>query len=173
MSVYRETDPRILADIGAHLGLATALLDQFVAIPNRMVVAKREQLRELEHEARTAWESMWDQLGQARDLVRALGRDVEPYDLARTAAGDIWLDAARVDIDAAYGSRTTYRWRTAPVGPAQTAIAALRDAVPEVVISEPPPQNLQLQPFRKRVEKYGPLAVVTALVGWVIWQFLA
>ena len=174
--IYREVDPRLLADIGAHLGIATALLDQFVAIPTRMSAAKREELRALEHEARTAWESLWDQLGQARELVRTLGRDVSAYDAARRSAGDIWLDAARVDIighgSTGYGNRITYTWHTAPIAPAQAAIEALRAVVPEVVISEPPPQDLELQPMRKRIEQYGPLAVIAAAVAWAIVHFV-
>lgn len=170
--MYREVDPGALADIGQHLGLATALLDQFVGVPNRMSVAQRDELRQLEHEARTAWEAMWDQLGQARNLVRALGRDIAPYDTARRAAGDIWLDAARVDIHAAYGARTTYTWRCAPLDPAKAAIHALRLAVPEVVVSAPPPQDLELRRTHKRIAEYGPLAVIVAAVTWAILHFV-
>jgi hypothetical protein len=122
--MYRETDPRVLADIGQHIGLAAGLLEQFVAIPKRMSNAKRDELRELEHEARTAWESLWDQLGQARELVHALNRDVSAYDAARRSAGDIWLDAARVDVHPAYGGRSTFTWHTAPIAPAEAALAA-------------------------------------------------
>lgn len=170
--MYREIDPRLLADIGAHVGLATALLDQFVAIPKRMSVAKREELRTLEHEARTAWESLWDQLGQARELVRRLGRDITAYDAARRSAGDIWLDAARVDMHSAYGRGTTFTWHTAPVAPAKAAIEALRAVVPEVVVSEPPPQDLELQPMRKRIEQYGPVVAIVAAVAWAIVHFV-
>jgi len=170
--MYREVDPRLLADIGAHVGLATALLDQFVAIPKRMSVAKREELRELEHEARTAWESLWDQLGQARELVRTLGRDTSVYDAARRSVGDIWLDAARVDIHPAYGDCTTFTWHTAPIAPAKAAIEALRAVVPEVVVSEPPPQDLELQPMRKRIEQYGPVVAIVAAVTWAIVHFV-
>ena len=170
--MYREVDPRVLADIGAHVGLATALLDQFVAIPKRMSVAKREEPRALEHEARTAWESLWDQLGQARELVRTLGRDVSAYDAARRSAGDIWRDAARVDIHTAYGGRITFTWHTAPIAPAKAAIEALRSVVPEVVVSEPPPQDLELQPMRKRIEQYGPVVAIVAAVTWAIVHFV-
>ena len=170
--IYREIDPRLLADIGAHLGLATALLDQFVAIPRRVSVAKREELRTFEHEARTAWESLWDQLGQARELVRTLGRDISAYDAARRSAGDIWLDAARVDIQTAFGGRIKFTWHTAPIAPAKAAIEALRAVVPEVVISEPPPQDLELQPMRRRIEQYGPVVAVVAAVAWVIVHFV-
>jgi hypothetical protein len=169
--MYREVDPRVLADLAAHVGLATALLDQFVAIPKRMSAAKREELRALEREARTAWESLWDQLGQARELVRALGREVSAFDAARRSAGDIWLDAARVDLRTAYGGHTTFTWHTAPIAPAKAAIEALRAAVPEVVISEPPPQDLELQPLRRRVEQYGPVVALVAAVTWAIVHF--
>jgi hypothetical protein len=168
---YREIDPRSLADIAAHLGLATALLDQFVAIPKRMTVAKPRELRELEHEARTAWEALWDQLAQTRALVRALGRDSTAYDAARQSAGDLWLDAARVDIHTSAAGRTTFTWHTAPTAPAKAAIEALRAVVPEVVVSEPPPQDLELQPMRKRIERYGPLLAIIAAVAWAIVRF--
>ncbi len=170
--MYREIDPRLLADIGAHVGLATGLLEQFVAIPKRMSIAKRPQLRELEHEARTAWESLWDQLAQARELVRALGRDITAYDAARRSAGDIWLDAARVDMQTSASGRTTFTWHTAPIAPATAAIEALRAVVPEVVVSEPPPQDLDLQPMRKRIERYGPLLAIIAAVAWAIVQLV-
>jgi hypothetical protein len=170
--MYRETDPRVLADIGQHIGLAAGLLEQFVAIPKRMSNAKRDELRELEHEARTAWESLWDQLGQARELVHALNRDVSAYDAARRSAGDIWLDAARVDVHPAYGGRSTFTWHTAPIAPAEAALAALRAVVPEVVVSEPAPQDLELRRAHKRISEYGPLAVVVAAVGWAIWHFV-
>jgi hypothetical protein len=173
MTMYREVDPRLLADIGAHLGLATALLDQFVAIPKRMSSTKREELRALEQEARTAWEGLWDQLGQARELVRTLGRDISAYDVARRAAGDIWLDAARADRHTTYSGRTTIiTWYAAPTAPAKAAIEALRAAVPEVVVSEPPPQDLELQPMRKRIEEYGPVVVILAAVTWAIVHFV-
>jgi hypothetical protein len=170
--MYRETDPRALADIGQHLGLAAGLLDQFVAIPKRMSVARREDLRELEHEARAAWEALWNQLGQARELVRMLGRDVTAYDAARRSAGDVWLDAARVDVHSAYGGRSTFTWHNAPIAPAEAALAALRAAVPEIVVSEPAPQDLELRRAHKRIAEYGPLAVIVAAVGWAILHFV-
>lgn len=170
--MYRETDPRALADVAQHLGLATALLDQFVAIPARMSAARRDELRDLEHEARTAWEALWEQLGQACELARRLGRDVSGYDAARRAAGDIWLDAARVDVHTAYGGRTTFTWHTAPIEPAHAALDALRAAVPEVVVSDPPPQDLELRRTHRRVATYGPLAIVAAAVTWVICHFV-
>ena len=170
--MYRGGDPRLLADIGTHVGLATALLDQFVTIPKRMSVANRAELRALEHEGRTAWESLWDQLDQARELVRMLGRDISAYDAARRSAGDIWRDAARVDIHTAYGGLATFTWHTAPVARAKAAIEALRAVVPEVVVSEPPPQDLELQPMRKRIEQYGPGVAIVAVVTWMIVHFV-
>lgn len=171
--MYRETDPRALAELRTHLGLATALLEQFVEIPRRLSPAAREELRQLEHEARNAWESLWDQLGQARNLARALGRDTTAYDAARRAAADIWLDAARIDVHSEYGKGSTYTWRCAPTEPAQRAIDALRAAVPEIVVSEPPPQELELRRAHKRITTYGPLAVVIAAVTWALVHFLA
>src|SRR3569833_2720556 len=92
-NVYREPDAHALASFGQYLGLAIALLDLFRLVPARSAGATIAGLRELEHEAQTAWESLWGQLGQARDIVRSLGRDASAYDAAREAAGDIWVDA--------------------------------------------------------------------------------
>src|SRR5262249_26493482 len=130
---YREQDPRVCDESGQHLGLAIGLLDQFEHILERVSGADVNELRELEHEARTAWESLWDQLGQARAIATSLGRDTKAYDAARAAAGDIWLHAAEVQISAwqptvGSGGRTL-TWRSAPTGPAKAAIGALRRAV--------------------------------------------
>jgi hypothetical protein len=173
--VYR-TDLQALAEFSQHLGLAIALLDQFQLIPQRMGGAKPDQLRELEHEARTAWENLWAQLGQARTIAQTLGRDTKPYDVARRAAGDIWLDAAAVEFGPwqhhVAGHRRSVSWRSAPVAPARAAIEALRAAVPEVVVADPAPQNLELRGAYKRVTEYGPLAIIVAAVAWTILHFV-
>jgi hypothetical protein len=44
--------------------------------------------------------------------------------------------------------------------------------VPEIVVSEPPPQDLELQPMRKRIEQYGPVVVIVAAVTWAIVHFV-
>jgi hypothetical protein len=49
------------------------------------------------------------------------------------------------------------RGHTAPIAPAEAALAALRAVVPEVVVSEPAPQDLELR---------RALAIVVAAVSW-------
>jgi hypothetical protein len=44
--------------------------------------------------------------------------------------------------------------------------------VPEVVVSEPPPQDLELQPMRKRIEQYGHGGAIVAAVTWAIVHFV-
>ena len=95
---YRDHDPRVSAAFGQHLGIATALLEQFTQLPQRMGGARPDEIRELEQEARATWENLWEQLGQARAIAKALGRNVDAYDVARAAAGDIWLHAVEVSF---------------------------------------------------------------------------
>jgi hypothetical protein len=55
---------------------------------------------------------------------------------------------------------------------AKAAIEALRAVVPEVVVSEPPPQDLELQPMRKRIEQYGPVVAIAAASTWAVVHFV-
>jgi hypothetical protein len=130
---YRD-DPAGLRDLGQHLSIATALLEQFTAVPARL--ARGGELREdVSRDARVAWEGLWEQLDQARALALGLGRNVAAYDRARAAAANIWLGAAEVRQGPTErvlgGYRQTYVWKHAPTRPAIDAIVALRRAVPE------------------------------------------
>jgi hypothetical protein len=172
---YRENDSRAATEFAQHLGLAIALLEQFQQVPQRLNGADMNQVRELEHEATTIWTSLWEQLDQARTIVSGLGRDTTSYDAARLAAGDVWLGAAEAKVSpwerTAAGRRRTIDWRSAPVAPAEHAVAALRAAMPEVVVSEPPPADIELRSGYKRIANYGPVAIIGAVITYVIWHF--
>ncbi len=173
---YRDHDPQASTAFGQHLGIATALLEQFTQIPQRMGGARPDEIRELEQEARATWENLWEQLGQARAIAKSLGHNVDAYDVARAAAGDIWLHAVEVSFGpwerVAGGQRRTVVWKSAPLEPARQAIQALNAAMPQVVISEPPPEDIDLRSGYKRIATYGPLAIIAAAVAYAVLHFV-
>jgi hypothetical protein len=142
---YRD-DHAWLPQFVQHVKVAESLLQIFAYAPQRMRMDMEDgELADLQREARTSYETMWENLGQARELARARGRDVSGYDRARAAAGNIW-NGAQADAGAWRGgigpmgaigrSRQVY-WASAPVEPAIAAILALKAAAPEVVIAPP------------------------------------
>ncbi|HEY4178425.1 MAG TPA: hypothetical protein VGM90_16375 [Kofleriaceae bacterium] len=74
------------------------------------------------------WRDLWEQLDQARGVIIQLGRDSALFDAARVRAGDPLLVAGGV-VPLSEPMREA----------ARDAITALRAAVPEIVIPEPPP----------------------------------
>jgi hypothetical protein len=176
MTPYRERGPQIFTELGQHLGLAMELLDQFEQMSKRVPGASIEELYELEREARTAWENLWDQLRQARAIAALLGRDTKDYDIARAAAGDIWLNATDVEVGAwqytGNGKARTITWRTAATAPAKAAIESLRAAVPEVVVHKSPPAEVELRSGYKRVSEYWPIVVILAVLSYLAWRLV-
>lgn len=174
---YRD-DHQPLHQAAQHIGVAEELLDHFEQIPHRLVGnVSHEVLEALKIEARVAWEGVWDHLRQASEIVRGLGRPVGRYERARAQAGDIYVGAIDVRIvprGRSYGGRRdpTISWRNAPTGPAIAAIASLRAAVPEVVVTRTPAPTLDLRSHGWLLD-WWPLPVVVAIAGLVAWGYLA
>ena len=172
-SPYRE-DLQALQRFGQHLGVAESLLDQFQSIPDRLPGdATHDGIEQLKRDARVAWEGLWDQLTQARAIAHSLGRDVEAYDRARKAAADIWLSAVDVDIGpwerTISGHRRTITWKSAPLRPAQDAIAALKAVLPEAVTTTSPPIDTDLRSHRW-LRNYGALILLGLIVAFIVWR---
>ena len=89
--------------------------------------------------------TVWEQLQEARALVAAKQRDVTGYDAAREAAGDIYLPASGKAIQ--LGNAVKISWRNASTKPAHDAIAALKAAMPEVVVVAQAPIEVDLTPI--------------------------
>ncbi|MEO8841906.1 MAG: hypothetical protein ABI704_10075 [Kofleriaceae bacterium] len=111
-----------------------------------------------------SWETVWDQLKEARAIVAARHRDASAYDAARTAAGDIYLPATGTALDQM--DRTVkITWCSASTKPAHDAIAALKAAMPEVVIVEQAPIQVDL---RSSSKKLVDAAAVVGTLGVVL-----
>lgn len=156
-AVYRD-DHAWLPRFVQHVSVAESLLQIFAYLPQRLRTDMEDsELADLQREARAAYEGIWENLGLARELAHARGRDVAAYDRARSAAGNIW-NGAKVDggdwrggfgpLRAIGKSRQVF-WASAPIEPAVAAILALKAIVPEVVIAPPALQpHVDLRSYR-------------------------
>jgi len=125
-----------------HIGIAIDALDRIEALTRNIATLEggvaQDAMDRWAYEWAKGWQDAWDQLGEARTIVARFGRDVSRFDEARATAGDIYLDAA--SGRAVQVARTVHMsWQTRSTEPAKRAIAALRAAMPEVVVSGPTP----------------------------------
>ncbi len=112
------------------------------------------------------WQACWDHLQQARDVVAKRGRDVSGFDCARAAVGNVFTDAA--SGKAACGlAEVTVTWRNAPTERATDAIAALRAAMPDVVVTKQAPLEVELAPSSNKV-----LVILAVIAGLALATYL-
>lgn len=151
-----------------HVGVAEDFLDRIEGIPRRLDGLERgdgitqELMDHFAREWAKGWQDAWDQLQQARDLVAKKGRDTSGYDAARAAAGDIYVDVAVGKAVRAAGE-VHVSWRNVPTTTAREAIAALRAAMPEVVVVKHPPLEVDLSPTSHKL-----VGIVQALLGFAV-----
>lgn len=181
MNAYRD-DHAWIPRLVHHVRLAESLLQIFASVPQKIRMDMEDwEIADLQREARSSYEGVWENLGLARELVATAGRDVSAYDRARAAAGNIWSSA---DVDAGgwrggvgpmHGlgrSRQVYV-ASAPIEPAIAAVTALRAAVPEVVI--PPPTQEAAVDLRSFgwLRRGWPFLFAAAMIAFVLWRLLA
>ncbi len=132
-----------------HLGVAEDTLEHVESIPRRLEALANGPVTQplldgLAQQFAQGWETVWDQLQSARDVCRRMGRDVTAYDTARAAVGDIYVDVAQGRA-VTLGNRVEVTWKNVPTSTARAAIAALRAAVPEVVVVKQAPLDVDLR----------------------------
>jgi hypothetical protein len=160
-----HSDPATANRFSTHIGLAQDALDRVERIPERIAALdKGEVVNQLLIDAfvtafSKSWETVWEQLQEARALVAAKQRDVTGYDRAREAAGDIYLPASGKAIQ--LGNAVKISWRNASTKPAHDAIAALKAAMPEVVVVAQAPIEVDLRSSSKKLVE-GLVAVIAA-----------
>jgi hypothetical protein len=118
---------------------------------------------------RQGWESTWDQLKEARKIAVAKGRDVAEFDLALALAGDLYLGVAEgtaVEV----GNRVHLKWKNVSTQPARDAIAALRAAMPEVVVVKQAPVEVDLAPSSNKAIVIAIVVGIVALLGYFIYR---
>ncbi len=174
MQPYREPDRRELNDFVQHVSIAETLLAEFNSYPRRAQQMFRDGqvsepiLKDLQLQAASAWEQLWIQLGQARDIAARLGRDVTKFDLSRKRAGDIWGGGAELTFGAwrSDGRRQTRPvvWSSAYNEPARAAVKILRAAIPEVVIPAPRRDEPVVDLAPRRIWPWVGLLLVVALI---------
>jgi len=120
-----ERIPALVANLKTGKGVDQGLMDMYV------------------HEFSKRWETVWDQLQQARQIAANTHRDVSAFDAARAAAGDIYLPAEGKTISTY--DQVHINWRSASTQPAHDAIAALMAAMPEVDVVEEAPIEADLR----------------------------
>jgi len=167
----QSLDPAVANTFATHIGLARDALAQVERIPQQVANLKTgkgvdQALMDMfVHEFSKRWETVWDQLQQARQIAANRHRDVSAFDAARAAAGDIYLPAEGKAIN--MYNTVDIKWRSASTQPAHAAIAALVAAMPEVVVVEQAPIEADLRSSGKKfidgvvaVMGFGVLALV-------------
>lgn len=151
----QSLDPAVANTFATHVGLARDALAQVDRIPQ--LVANLETGKGVDqtlmdmyvHEFSKRWETVWDQLQQARQIAASRHRDVSAFDAARAAAGDIYLPAEGKAFN--MYNTVEIKWRSASTQPAHDAIAALVAAMPEVVVTEQAPIEADLRSSGKKL----------------------
>lgn len=160
-----------------HIGLARDALAQVDRIPQQVANLKTgkgvdQSLMDMfVHEFSKRWETVWDQLKEARQIAASNHRDVSAFDAARAAAGDIYLPAEGKAISSY--DRVDIKWRSASTQPAHDAIAALMAAMPDVVVTEQAPLEVDLRSSGKKLVDALVVAVsagVLALVAYGLYR---
>jgi hypothetical protein len=130
-------------EVEQHVGIALALLEQYEQrISVDMLHGSRDTAEHAEvyELARRTWQDIWQQLEQARDLVRGAGRDfADPDGVFERAA--IWSVEGPMErrSDVAIGGNRILKsvtWRSGEL--VRAAVAAIATAVPEAVLAAPP-----------------------------------
>lgn len=140
---FREAVDGVTGNLFAtHIGIAIDALNRIEALTRNIATlgggVAQDAMDRWAYEWAKGWQDAWDQLGEARTIAMRFGRDVSRFDEARAAAGDIYVDAA--SGSAVQVARTVHMsWQTRSTEPAKRAIAALRAAMPEVVVPGPTP----------------------------------
>jgi hypothetical protein len=160
----------------SHVAVAEDILDRIERIPGLVeagAVLTQETLNALVRETTVGWENAWDQLQQARDIAAAKGRDVSAFDSARAEAGDIWNNIA-FGKSVTIGRDTHVTWRSVPTRTARAAIAALRAAMPEIVVTQQPALDVDLRPTaNKALEIAQGVAGIAVIAGVVYFLYRA
>ncbi len=147
---YRGEDTSWFQAFGQHVGIAEGCLEDLSPLAQRFAASVRfaldSTLLELCNQVGSAWESMWIQLDQARSVAARRGRDVSAYDAARKQVRDRSSAAISFVLSDYHptrfppGQQLAYRTKEAVLyyvpeeSLARAAVAALRSAVPEVVV---------------------------------------
>jgi acyl-CoA reductase-like NAD-dependent aldehyde dehydrogenase len=122
MTAYREPDRSVLETFKKHVEIAETLLDVCADLSKQF----DDPTGDIRRARGDAWRDAWEQLVQAREIAARLDRDVTAFDQARVIAGNPHSVAAGMTPIREPMEDATW-----------AAIAALRAAVPEVVISKP------------------------------------
>lgn len=167
------SDPKSAHEFSQHLGVAEDQLAQVEEMLKRIDAlnsgtgAPQIAMDELALAYSKGWEALWEQLQSARELCRKSGRDLRAYDAARTAAADIYVDVAKVTARH-LGDRVQIKWQSRSTLPAHAAIAALRAAMPEVVVVKQAPIDVDLRPSSHKV-----VEVIKVLLGFAVLVAIA
>jgi hypothetical protein len=120
------------------------------------------------------WSEAWDQLREARAIVEQRGRDTSGFDAALAAAGDLYVDVAQFTI-VTVGNTTHATWKTRSTKPVHAAIEALCRVMPEVVLEESAPLDVDLASGTKKAIRiayklvvYGGPLILLAYLGYLI-----
>lgn len=170
-SAFRDVDVAEVDAFAKHVKMAQVLLDHLVAIQERiegmLVGAPHEgSYRDLQQQARTAWVDAWAHIHWAREIAKRYGRDVSGVDRAHRQARQTWGHGEYFELVRSSETGKVV-WRSAPRTPARAAIAALRAAMPEVVITKPPPATATTDISRSRVWLWAVAASAAGVAAWM------
>ena len=173
-------DPAVANRFGQHIGIAEDLLEEIARIPKYIEDLGKQDRADgtgLTQEVvdiwvrkwSDGWQNCWEQLTQARDLVEKRGRDVSGFDAARTAAGNIFIGAASGRAVRGLGE-VHVTWQNVSTQTARDAIASLRAAMPEVVITKQAPLDVNLEPSGNKVVYFLAAAAPLLLIAYLIYR---
>lgn len=170
-------DPAAANRFAQHVGIAEDALEEIERIPRYIDEIPRDQGDGLSQEVMdiwmrrwaTGWQNVWEQLREARAIVAQKGRDTTGFDAALAAAGDLYLDVASGKAVRA-GNEVHVTWRNNSTVPAHQAIAALRAAMPEVVVVKQAPIAVDLAPTSNKVLYVAGGVAAVALVGYLLYR---
>lgn len=168
-------DPAAASRFGQHIGIAEDALEGIEKIP-AMIEAlpdgtglTQEVMDIWSRRWAAGWQAVWEQLRDARAIVVQHGRDISVFDAATSAAGNTY------DIDVATGKArqvpgaVQVSWQNTSTKPARDAIAALRAAMPEVVVVKHAPLEVDLEPAGNKALLIAGGVGVLGLIVYLIY----
>lgn len=155
-----------------HIAVAEDALDRVADVLRRIKAGDGftpDELTQLVRDVRVGWENVWDHLEQARAIAAAKRRDLTAYNEARAAAGDIWNDI--VSDEPLIGRVVDVTLRV-PLDYARLAVAALRAAMPEVVVAQRAPLDVDLSTRSGKVLKHTYTIIAVAVLAYIAYEFM-
>jgi hypothetical protein len=171
-------DPVAANRFAQHVGIAEDLLEQIERIPRAIEALPRgdgltqETMDTFAQRWAKGWQDVWDQLHEARGVVAQRGRDTAGYDAAREAAGDIYVDVASGKVTR-IGNEVHFSWKAASTQSARHAIAALRTAMPEVVVTKQAPVDVDLEPTSNKLFVIAGALGVLGVFAYLVYRVIS